>query len=250
MDNKFLGIVDADSILYKVAFAAREEGLDEALRTLSAFVYQSIYKPTQCNYYIFCLSGGESGRDKIAVTKPYKGQRKAEKPEHLAELRQHMIDHFSALIVDDYEADDVVIALANRYNPHCILLGIDKDAKQLAGFHYNYNKDIHTTISMTDAHRHFFKQMLTGDTVDNIAGLPKVGDKKADKLFDDNPNVPPAYLVRKEYEERGYDYDYFEEQYKLLYMKRDIPYDYESHFIKLDNRFTKTAMILEEFDDD
>lgn len=227
----WLGIIDADSILYRVAAACEDESLETAQDSLRGFLWESVHKPTQCTKYIFCLSGGESGRSEKAFTKPYKGQRSKEKPKHLKALREYLTEEYKALTVGEYEADDVVIAIYEKYRGYALLMGIDKDAKQLAGAHYNYVKQEFFTISDRESQQYFFTQMLTGDSVDNIPGVPRVGAKGAEKLFAENPDVPPAKLVWEMYKDKGLDWDYYEEQYYLLRMQRDIVYPYEEHFV-------------------
>jgi hypothetical protein len=243
----WLGVVDADSILYRVASMCEDEPYEKAEDTLRGFLWNHIYTPTRCQQYIFCLSGGESGRNEVAVTKPYKGQRSKEKPKHLKALRDYFMDDYKAVIVDDYEADDVVISIYEKYRGYAVLIGIDKDAKQMAGAHYNYhhNHECFFTVSDRESQKHFFTQMLTGDNVDNIPGLPRVGAKGAEKLFAENPDTPPAKLVWDLYKEKGFDYNYYNEQYYLLRMKRDITYPYEDHFVEFTSDMSTAE---EEFD--
>ena len=235
MKGKYLGIVDADSILYRVAAMCEAEPYEKAEDTLRAFLWNNIYKPTQCKQYAFCVSGGESGRDQVAKAKVYKGQRTQDKPRHLKAIRKYFVESYKAFSVDDYEADDVVIAMYEKYRGDAVLIGIDKDAKQMAGLHYNYhqNHEKFFTVSGKQSQKYFFTQMLTGDNVDNIPGLPKVGVKGAEKLFDENPDTPPAKLVWDLYKKKGFDYDYYKEQYYLLRMQRDIFYPFEEHFIDM-----------------
>lgn len=229
----WLGVIDADSILYRVATACQDEPLDVAEDTLRGFLWDSIYKPTKCKQYVFVLSGGETGRREVAVTKPYKGQRAKEKPKHLKSLREYLTEAYKAFSVDDYEADDVVIAIYEKYRGYATLMGIDKDAKQMAGSHYNYVKKEFFNVSDRQSQLHFFTQMITGDSVDNITGIPRVGAKGAETLFEDNPDIPPAKLVWDLYKEKGLDWDYYKEQYYLLRMQRDIIYPFEDHFVDL-----------------
>lgn len=246
-----IGVVDADSIVYRVAASCEEESLEDAKDTLRGFIYESVYANTMCNKYIFCFSGGESGRSEIAKTKPYKGQRSTQKPNHFKDLFSYAIEEYSGLVLEDYEADDLVISIVDQIGwNNCILLGIDKDAKQLQGNHYNYVKKEHFYVSETEASINFYTQMLTGDTVDNIPGLPKIGVKKAEKLFSENPEIPPYIKVRELYEERGFDADYFLEQFQLLRMKKDIYYDYYPHMISFEKSKEEInkEVLLKEFE--
>jgi hypothetical protein len=239
----WLGIIDADSILYRIAASCEEESLETAKDTLRGFLWNNIYSPTRCNFYTFLLSGGETGRSEVAVTKPYKGQRNKEKPKHLKALRGYLMDEYKAYSIDDYEADDVVIAIYEKYRGHALLMGIDKDAKQLAGAHYNYVKQEFFIVSDRESQKFFSTQMIMGDSVDNIPGIPKVGAKGAEKLFEQNKEVPPAFLTWNLYKEKELDWDYYKEQYYLLRMQRDIIYPFEEHFVDLNSNEG-----LEEFD--
>lgn len=234
--SKYLGVVDADSILYRCAVTTENEPEGIAKYTLDKFIADNVIAPTGCQEYIFVFSGGESGRNEIAVTKPYKGKRTTERPKWLGMLKAYAMEQYKGLIIGEYEADDVVVAIFEQYKGDSLLCGIDKDAKQLSGAHYNYVKKEFFEISDTESQRFFFKQMLMGDTVDNIPGLPRIGEKKADTLFDENPDTPPARLVWNLYKEKGFDWEYYQEQFKLLRMQRDIAYPYEDHFIKFEEK--------------
>lgn len=248
-DNFYLGIVDADSILYRVASACEEETQEIAEYTLRSFVDNSIVAPTECKKYIFCFTGGSEQRRNIAVTKPYKGQRKKEKPKHLEHLKKYAISKYNGLIVEPHEADDVVIAIADKYKGWSVLLGIDKDAKQFSTWHHNYSKDETFFVTPEYAQWHLAYQMLIGDAVDNIPGLPNIGPKKAEKLLEANRDKPPMEVVWEAYKDRGMPEEYYEEQYRLLYMLRDIVYPFEKHFIEIETTTTiEKDLSLEEFD--
>lgn len=232
MIKKYLGIVDADSILYRVAYTCEDETLEVAKDTLRAFIYENIYKQTQCNTYCFCFSGKENFRKDIAVTKVYKGNRVQEKPRHLGDLKAYAIEEYLGLVVEPYEADDLVISLADRYTGSFVLIGIDKDGLQLSGTHFNFTK--HTWIEVTpeEAQYNLAFQMLTGDSVDNIQGVPKIGKVKAEKLLTEG-DKPPMEVVYDVYKEKGLSEEYFLEHLHLLKMKKDIFYPFEKHFLSI-----------------
>lgn len=251
MNKHYLGVVDADSILYRVASACEEETAQVAEITMDSFIRDSIIEPTDCKEYVFCFTGGSEQRREYAVTKPYKGQRKKEKPTHLDHLKAYGMDRYKGLIIEPHEADDVVIAIAQKYQGWSVLCGIDKDAKQLSGWHYNYVKNDMFFVTPEQAQWNLAYQMLIGDNVDNIPGLPKIGPKKAATLFSDNTDIAPMRLVYDFYKERGMEPEYYEEQYRLLYMLRDIVYPFEDHFIKAEDLFSiKAYFDTEEFNFD
>ena len=243
----YLGIVDADSILYRVAYSCKDDSLEVAKDTLRAYVFENIYKPTRCEQYCFCFSGKQNFRKDVAVTKPYKGNRVQEKPLHLEELRNYAIEEYLGVVIEPFEADDLVIALADRYIGAFVLIGIDKDGLQLTGFHYNFVKQEWLEVLPIDAQYNLARQLLTGDSVDNITGIPKIGKVKAEKILDaDEPPMLTAYNAYKQLVVGDYD-AYFLEQLTLLKMKKDILYPFEKHFMSFKNSGYELD-IAEEFD--
>lgn len=81
------------------------------------------------------------------------------------------------------EADDFV-AYLKGLNPSAIVCSIDKDVlNQLPGTHFNYAKSRVVTTSTDEARKFLLLQILMGDPVDNIPGLPGVGSKRAKSIL-------------------------------------------------------------------
>lgn len=236
MKPKFkLGIIDADSICYKIAFQTLDDECEEAIRQLDEYLFNNIHSHLFCKQYLICLSAGHSGRDEVAVTKPYKGNRaKLEKPIHLDALKDHLIDEYNALMVRPYEADDLVITAHDMFRSESVLIGIDKDNLQSQGWHFNYNKAELFEVSMSDAEYNLAVQLLTGDTGDNIPGLAKVGAKTAEKILDGK--ALPIDVAFRYYKENGYSDAYFMEQLTLLKMKKDIYVPFSGYFVELPDK--------------
>jgi 5'-3' exonuclease len=76
------------------------------------------------------------------------------------------------------------------------------------GKHFNYGKREWATVTAEEGTRFFYKQMLTGDKVDNIIGLHGIGEKKSSKLLDSTPRSEWDKLIVDKYlegfEEDGY----------------------------------------------
>jgi len=53
----------------------------------------------------------------------------------------------------------------------------------IPGMHYNFRDENMYYVDPLLADRNFWKQMLTGDTVDNIPGCPGIGPSKAEKAL-------------------------------------------------------------------
>ena len=65
-----------------------------------------------------------------------------------------------------------------------VICTIDKDLLNTPGYHYNPTKGTFAEINPTQAIKLYMMQILTGDTADNIAGLPRVGPVAAMKILD------------------------------------------------------------------
>ena len=65
-----------------------------------------------------------------------------------------------------------------------VIATIDKDLDNTPGWHYNWNKGEMYWVSEGEATKKFYTQLLTGDKVDNIQGIPGIGPKKAEKVLE------------------------------------------------------------------
>lgn len=187
-----LVLLDSDIIAYRISFACKDENISVAKRSLDSYVVDILVRGvdnTFPNCYVdewkLYLTGSNNFRIAIAKTAVYKGNRTAPKPEHLAALRQHLVREWGAVIVEGQEADDA-IAIHNTWvnGEDVIISSVDKDLDQIPGWHYNFVKDIGYYITPEEATYKFYKQILTGDSADNIIGLYKVGPVKADKILE------------------------------------------------------------------
>jgi hypothetical protein len=96
-----------------------------------------------------------------------------------------MINHHGAETVDGMEAEDAagIIQYAHK-DKSTVIVGVDKDLLCVPGWHYNPVKQELVYVTLAEANTYFWKQVLTGDRVDNILGIPGLGPKTADKLID------------------------------------------------------------------
>ena len=140
------------------------------------------------------LTGKGNFRDTLATIQGYKANRDPTmKPYHYRELKTYMLDHLGATMVNGYEADDALgIEHMLYYKPNqsyeearCVIATIDKDLNMIPGWHYNFQRGECFHVDEDQAIRNFYKQILTGDTTDNISGLRKVGPVGAEKILKD-----------------------------------------------------------------
>lgn len=133
------------------------------------------------------LTGKDNFRDRVATIKGYKANRIGKsRPVHYRAIRRYMRERWHATTVHGYEADDALAMVAHQHNydPEAVILvSQDKDLSTVPGRHYNPRKKTWKIITPQEALLNFYRQVLTGDPVDNIGGCYKCGPKAADELL-------------------------------------------------------------------
>lgn len=124
-------------------------------------------------------------RDEISDS--YKASREGlKRPTHLKACKDWLKEVYGAVEVEQYEADDLIaMEWYRKDDAECVIVSLDKDLMQLAGRHYDFVKDMETSVSGSKARRNFWTQVLIGDPVDDIIGLKGVGPKTAELLTQD-----------------------------------------------------------------
>ena len=203
---------------------------------------------------IFFFTGHNNFRKTVAKTKAYKGNRDSEKPYHYQNLTNLIEARYPFQRKDDVEADDLMAiyqtqmlyseSVGGIFSPTCIVT-VDKDLRQVNGWHYSpeghnfpsfgptYVTDDNSYIEYKDSEKpakgllgtgwkFFYAQLITGDTVDNIPGLPRQGPAKALSLLTPCTTPREAYeVVRDAYRDICIMADdYLLEQAYLLWMVR------------------------------
>lgn len=100
------------------------------------------------------------------------------RPVHYKAIREYLDTYYSPIWVIEGEADDAVAEAA--YNAEMegldyLVVHVDKDLNQIVGKHYNPVRKESYSVTGVQALRFFYKQMLTGDSVDNILGVKQIG---------------------------------------------------------------------------
>lgn len=177
-------LIDADVLVYRVGFSSEGLELPLAKWRLDEMV-NSILEETEADKYFGWLTGKGNFRYDIAKTVPYKGNRKAPKPEHYIALREHLVVRYGFMVTEGIEADDAVCIAAHSIpSSERIIVKVDKDLNQIFGRHYNPIKKEFSEISEFEALLSFYTQLLTGDTIDNIIGLKGIGPVKAKRILE------------------------------------------------------------------
>lgn len=178
-------LVDADILIYRIGFATNSESESIAIRTMAGFLEDLLMLdlPETQTWELF-LTGKNNFRNTVAVTAPYKGTRKADKPIHYHVLREYLNLSWDAMITDGIEADDMLSIRASQMGDEAVMVTLDKDLDQVVGWHYNFVKKLKYYVTEAEGLLSFYKQFLTGDAVDNIKGVHGIGPKKAQVLLE------------------------------------------------------------------
>lgn len=222
-------LIDGDIVCYRCAWKTQDEDEDAALSTVKHFMYDLVttaYSKLGVDNeddmdFVVYLTGKGNYRYDVAVTHPYKGNRKdAPKPVHLYAIRQHLIDNWDAVVCNGEEADDR-IAIEMTNNPDAIAVSIDKDFLQIPGKHMDMVSGEFVDVDELEGLKHFYKQVLTGDRVDNIMGINGVGPVKANKAINPCKTEMEMFNVCKEqYEKAGMPLERLIENAQLLWLRR------------------------------
>lgn len=185
--------IDADSLIYIISWHHKDtEELDDyfVLQACDS-IFHEIMSRTGCREYYGFFSGENNFRQEVYKYAAYKGHR-PEKAEWVKKWEPVIKNHFKTVWgfyeVLGIEADDCIALTTRKYRPEDIVIcSPDKDMKQLSGYHFDYKAMDSEIVFVTQeqADHNFCMQMLTGDAVDNVAGIPGLGEVKAEKLLKD-----------------------------------------------------------------
>lgn len=191
-----IALVDGDMMCYRIAFACKDETEGVAIKTMATFLEDVLMSQLDLNNWEVFLTGKGNFRNEIAVTIPYKGNRKdVEKPGHLDILRNYLVTAWSAATSEGEEADDLIAIRATQLGDESIIVSLDKDFDQVQGWHYNFVKQKKYYVSAEEGQRFFYKQILMGDKADNIVGIRGVGPVKAEKMLAKATTEKELYAV-------------------------------------------------------
>lgn len=195
-----IALVDGDIVAFRCAAACENEPVEIALiRTYD--MMQNILDETGSDSYKCFLSGDNNFR--YTINPDYKQNRKDKvDPIHRQACKDFLVSDWNAVVVDGYEADDALAMEQDLEEYSTIICSIDKDLLQIPGNHYNFVKKEFCKISEVEGLRNFYKQMLIGDSSDNIFGIKGIGKVKAANLIDPLETELEMYeLVQVYYED-------------------------------------------------
>ena len=177
-------LIDGDIIAWRIATSIKPDANPYVLYERCNRLIASIFMNTETDYEDFrlFLSGKEKPNFRRLINPEYKANRdKLETPELVFTCKEYLDKTWKAEYIQSYEADD---ALAWNQTSKTIICTIDKDLDMVPGMHYNFITFKSYAVTELEGLQFFYKQMLIGDTADNIKGVFRIGPVKAAKLID------------------------------------------------------------------
>ena len=180
-------LIDGDLVAYRACAAGSRDGetLEQVCARFDSLVDEFIWDAAgwSTDVYHMYFTGYRNYRKEIIET--YKANRKSsEKPQYLSEVIAHAVEHWSAEVCNGYEADDGICMKAYELGlDKVVIVSADKDFRQIPTTIYSTYDQKTMVVTEEEAEYNFWKQALTGDSVDNIKGIPGIGPKKAEKIL-------------------------------------------------------------------
>ena len=189
-------LIDADIAIYKATTANEVpinwEGdlwtlhcdLAKVKCDIDDFV-ENIKEQAKADEVTMCISHQNNFRK--LLNPEYKANRKAtRKPMCFVPAKEYVMKNYHYEIQPWLEADDVIGILATYDNgEERIVVSEDKDLLTIPGMHWDIKNQTLWEQDKDTADYLFYKQTLTGDSVDNYQGCPGIGPKKAEKILNE-----------------------------------------------------------------
>ena len=250
MEKPSIALLDGDLAAYRLAFGGQKKLPDGTIEPIPDAVMKArvdsfivdllMFDLPSCTDYegYLSLDSESNFRNAIAVTAPYKGNRKAAKPHHYDLIRDRLLTYWEFHGIIGQEADDSLAQEQTEQGDKTVIVSIDKDMLQVPGWHYNFVNRTMRHVCYGVGFKSFCLQMLTGDRVDNIVGLKGVGPKTANKILEEIHHTELnvlLYEVAAQYKKHGdTELKHFKENAKLLWLRRRKDYgeEYIDYLIK------------------
>lgn len=176
-----LALIDGDIITYRCGFTT--EDVDEGLACVRTreVLDGILIDVSATSYRVFLTEENDPTAFRRKIYPEYKAHRTKPKPKWYTVIRDYMQVEYGAEVCREIEADDALGI--SQVDETSIICSIDKDLKQIVGHHYNFVKKEFDIITPHEGLRNFYTQLLTGDSSDNIKGIPKIGPVKAANIL-------------------------------------------------------------------
>jgi hypothetical protein len=236
-------VIDYDILLYEFGFGMEKVDDWYTVQVAIDKFHKRLFDKFGTYNYTGYLNGDSNFREVVAVTHPYKGTRKSEKPKWYKDIKDYLSHCYNTEFIHGAESDDGM-SIAITSNPNSICCSRDKDLRTTSGWHYSWATKTtkEKPLEFIDAHGYLeytekskgsnaltgggnmllYSQALTGDKVDNIVGITGVGLKGAFTLLKKATTERELYdIVLLQYQEKeDKPLERLHENMNLLYMVR------------------------------
>ena len=222
-----IALIDGDVLLHATLWETTNE--KDALTKL----HKNIGDYTDYAYCNECIIAvgppdGKNYRDDLYPDYKQTAMRvkgRGERPEHFKKVKEYLYSLENVVVADNIEADDLLGILSQQLGSQSVIVTVDKDMDQLEGIHYNpkLHRERYYVVNQRQADLFFLKQMLMGDSIDKIPGLPKCGPVKAEAIIASAGTVQEAadLVLDNYFLSYGENWkDYFLANGKLLWLQR------------------------------
>ena len=230
-----LALVDGDPLLYTAAWGKATPGDAKAhLRWL----VNDIVESTIPDDYLIAMGSRDSSQNfrvgffPFYKKSPSRMASKSKLQPWFDELKDELVSLPNVFECNGFEADDQLRIWASEAalaEDPFVVCSIDKDLDAIPGLHLNTKKKEFYKVTKAYSDWFFWKQVLMGDSVDNIPGIFKLGPKTADKILAAGSNWEEyEALTVAVYKEKHGDewWDYLMANARLLHIWRH----YDDHF--------------------
>jgi len=176
---------------------------------------QELLETVYCEDYLMAVKGDFNYRNLLLPSYKMNRHKDPNKQNRFVPtLRKLAVAGDLAIAAHGMEADDLMRIWAEECRINgvdYIICSIDKDLRCIPGKHYLMHHKEVITVTEKQAIRHYYCQLLKGDPTDNVLGVPRVGEVKAEKILN-------ACVNEEEYQEAvveqymiAYDGDWYEQ---------------------------------------
>ena len=277
--KKRLFLIDAYALIFRGYYAfiknprINSKGLDTSAILGFTNSLFDVIKRERPDYLAVCFDKGGS-KDRTKIFDEYKANRQ-ETPEAIKisipiieEILRSL--NITILIKDGYEADDIIGTIAKQINPkkyETFMVTPDKDFAQLVNesvfiyrpvFGGGYEtwgvKEVLEKFEISSTSQVIDFLAMKGDSVDNIPGLPGVGDKTAKKFLKEYGSIEG--LLENVSKLKGKIKEKIEENKELGILSKklatiipDVPIDFETEDLKFEVKdIDKTKKLFEDLE--
>ena len=178
-----------------------------------------LLKDTGADSLVVFLSSPDNFRKEL--NPEYKIKRVgSRKPVCYKPARKYLRDTYATLQSKWLEADDLMGIECTKDSENTCIVSTDKDLLTIPGNHWDFETKTIYNISKEIAEKNFYRQALTGDSVDGYPGCLGVGNVTANKILEDadNKDINRWDAVLKTYKEKGFVWDYAVLQARMAYI--------------------------------